>query len=83
MKTIYCIEAMDSDPSCGNRSVQVLHTTNKAYLEDLVYKLKRINEGEYQPSLYIKTIIPKQSLTKEDIVEGKNSLEAFGVNMCK
>lgn len=81
MKIIYCIEATDSDPSCGNRSVEVLHTTNKAYLEDLVYKLNRINKGEYQPSLYVKEIIPKISLTKEDIAEGKRELEYFGVNL--
>lgn len=81
MKTIYYIEATDSDPSCGNRSISVLHTTNKVYLEDLVYKLNRINKGEYQPSLYVREMIPKQSLTKEDIDEGKRDLEYFGVNL--
>ena len=80
MKTIYCIEAEDKCISSGNRSIEVLHTTNKSYLEDLVYKLNRINKSQYQPSLSVKEIIPKQSLTKADIEEGKRILKDFGVN---
>lgn len=81
MKTIYCIEAFDSDPCCGNRSIEVLHTTNRGFLEDLVYKLNRLNKGGYQPSLYVKEILPKTSLTKKDIAEGKMILQSFGVTL--
>ena len=81
MKIIYCIEAFDSDPCCSNRSVEVLHTTNKGFLDDLVYKLNRINKSEDDPSLYVKEILPKPSLTKKDIEEGKMVLKSFGVRL--
>ncbi|MFM9469925.1 hypothetical protein ACKI1K_45550, partial [Streptomyces scabiei] len=57
MKAIYCINVTEFDETCGNRELEVLHTTNKKKLEDLCRKWnKQVRDESF--SFSVREIIP-------------------------
>lgn len=81
MKTLYCIICCDSDEQCGNREIELLHTTNKKRLEDLCKEFNhKLRKDPYAPSFSVREIEPVEHITKEHIKDVKERLSYFGID---
>ena len=71
MKPIYCIEIYQYD-YCNSWTEDVLHTTNKKYLDDLCAKLEKNYGTKDTISFSVKEIKVPNNPTKQDVEQVKS-----------
>lgn len=71
----------ESDISCGDREHDMLHTTNKKYLDDLCTKLNKKVKNIESYSFKVKEIKPVTDLTKEHINHAIKELGYYGITL--
>lgn len=80
MKKIYCIHVTEFDEICGNRDLEILHTTNKKRLTDLCLKFNKKNRDQ-SFTFQVREIIPAYDLTKQQIIDGIESIGFLGCEL--